>query len=77
MTQRLKGVTVTFNQDIREDDAECIINAIKMVKGVIHVAPVETNVDDYMNRMKVQTELEKVIWNALDKYRKGDANVKT
>jgi hypothetical protein len=35
MTDRLKGCVVTFDQDLRTDDAEAILNAIRMVKGVL------------------------------------------
>jgi hypothetical protein len=39
MTDRLKGCTVVFEHDTRDDDAEGILNAIRMVKGVLSVAP--------------------------------------
>lgn len=35
MTDRLKGFIVTLTTDIREDDAESIVQAIKMIKGVL------------------------------------------
>jgi hypothetical protein len=65
MTDRLKGVTVTFNADIRDDDAEYIINAIKMIKGVLDVTPSISTGDDYMNRIRIQSEMEKRIFDAL------------
>ena len=34
MTNRLKGILVTLETDIREDDAESILNAIKMIKRI-------------------------------------------
>jgi len=40
MTDRHSGYVVTLSRDIREDDAEQIINAIGMIKGVLSVAPV-------------------------------------
>lgn len=45
MTDRHAGYVVTLNEDIREDDAEAIINAIRMVKGVINVRPIVSNVE--------------------------------
>jgi len=39
MTDRLKGCTVVFEKDIRDDDAAEILSAIKMVKGVLSVTP--------------------------------------
>lgn len=40
MTDRHSGYIIALDKDIREDDAEAIINAIRMVKGVIAVEPV-------------------------------------
>ena len=34
MTDRLNALTVSLDRDIREDDAEVIINAIKAIRGV-------------------------------------------
>lgn len=65
MTDRLKGVVVTFNSDIREDDAESIINAIQMIKGVLKVTPSVRDHNDIMNRSKIKREIEERIWNAL------------
>lgn len=65
MTDRLKGVIVTFEQDIREDDAEQIINAIRMIKGVLDVVPSIADHNDVMNRIRIQHELEKRIYKAL------------
>ena len=65
MTDRLKGVTVTFERDIRDDDSEYIINAIKMIKGVLDVTPSIVAHDDYMNRVRIQREIEEKIWKAL------------
>ena len=39
MTDRVKGCTVVFDKDYRDDDIEDILNAIKMIKGVIKVEP--------------------------------------
>ena len=44
MTDRHSGYVVVLNRDIREDDAEAVINAIRMVKGVLSVEPVEGDV---------------------------------
>ncbi len=37
MSDRIKGLTVTLRSDMRDDDAEQVINAIRMIKGVISV----------------------------------------
>lgn len=44
MTDRHSGYIVTLASDIREDDAEHIINAIHMIKGVLSIRPVVSDV---------------------------------
>ena len=39
MTDRHKGYIVIIDRDIREDDAESILQAIQMIKHVIKVEP--------------------------------------
>lgn len=57
MTDRLKGVYVAFTKDIRVDDAEPIIHAIKMIKGVLDVEQNVADPDDWMNRRRIRGEL--------------------
>lgn len=65
MTTRLKGLVVTFERDIREDDAEGIIEAIRHIRGVLAVANVPTNVDDYIIEARVRNDIERRIFDAL------------
>jgi len=65
MTDKLKGVTVGFSYDIREDEAEEIINAIKLIKGVQVVAPVIRGVDDILNRDRIRLEYREKIYSVL------------
>ena len=65
MTDRYKGVVVTFDRDIREDDAEETLNAIRHIRGVLEVQPVVANYDDHMNRELVRRDLGKRIMDVL------------
>lgn len=58
MTDRVKGFVVTLENDLRDDDAEAVAEAIRMVRGVGAVSAHTVNVDDVMNRMRVRMELE-------------------
>ena len=69
MTDRLKGVLVTFDRDIRVDDAEQILTAIRMIKCVADVSPIVSNTDDYMARVRVDLEWHKRIVDMLDRKR--------
>ena len=57
MTDTLKGCTVAFDRDIREDDAEYILNAMRMIKGVMCVTPSKTTSQDWIAAERVRREL--------------------
>jgi hypothetical protein len=59
MTDRLKGVSVTFTDDIREDDAEAVINAIRQLRGVLVVGPILADYRDVMAEQRVRHDLGK------------------
>lgn len=71
MTTRLKGFLITLDEDIRDDDAEPIKQAIEMIRHVASCVPVPTNCDDYINRDMARTELEKKLFDVLirDRYK--------
>lgn len=64
MTDRIKGLTVVFDKDYRDDDVESIINAIKMIKGVQNVKQHIANSDDWMNRERIRLELLDTVYKA-------------
>ena len=51
MTDRIHSLTVVLSHDIREDDAQKIVEAIGMIKSVISV---DTNVSDHVSYMAEQ-----------------------
>ena len=57
MTDRVKGFTVTLEKDIRIDDVEEILSAVRMIRGVAHVEPSITTHNDHMNRQRIKGEL--------------------
>jgi hypothetical protein len=57
MTDRIKGFTVTLEKDIRIDDFEAILNAVKMIKGVASVEPSIATPDDHINRERIKMEV--------------------
>lgn len=66
MTTKLKGLTVVFENDIREDDAEKIILAIAQLRGVLSVGGIEQNTNDYLARTRIRQELTNKLFNALN-----------
>lgn len=53
MTDRAKGCWVAFDRDIRTDDAEALVQAIKQLRGVSAVELNIANPDDWMNRKRI------------------------
>lgn len=65
MTDRIKGFYVALEDDMRVDDAEHILDAVRQLRGVAAVQHSITEVDDWMNRAKVQNEMRDKIFKVL------------
>jgi hypothetical protein len=66
MTDRYKGLVVTLDRDYRDDDAQSIIDAIRMIRGVVDVEPVLTDaLNDQIITMRVETQIRERVYNAL------------
>ncbi len=52
MTDRIKGVLVTFEGDIRDDDCERYIELIRAIRRVQRVEPYITGLEDYISYQK-------------------------
>lgn len=69
MTDHYSGFLVILEKDIRDDDAQPIIDAIKQLRGVLKVVPqtsdpmLETIAAD-RERVRIYGELHRVIWKA-------------
>lgn len=65
MTDRINALTVVLDRDIREDDVEWIVNAIRMVKGVLSVEPRVANMTDHIAKVRAEQEMKTRILAAL------------
>ena len=65
MTDRVKGLMVSLMKDIRVDDVQKVIDAIKMVRGVGDVDFVIADHEDWMNRTRIRHELSDKIMDVL------------
>ncbi len=65
MTDRYYALTVILEKDMREDDAERMIEAIQMIKGVQNVQPLISNPDIWMAEERAKRELGKKLWQVL------------
>jgi hypothetical protein len=56
MTDRHAGYIVILREDIREDDAQAIMTALRMVSGVAFVEPVIASYEQVMARSRRDVE---------------------
>jgi len=66
MTDRFNALTVVFEKDIREDDAQAIISAIMQLRGV---ASVEGNVADMNSHIAKQQAMYELQGKILEVFR--------
>ena len=57
MTERHAGYVVVLAEDIREDDAENILTALRMISGVASVKPVTADLGMIIAREQVHAEV--------------------
>jgi hypothetical protein len=70
MTDRYHSLTVVLENDIREDDAEAIMNAIRMIKKVISVSGNISNVQSHIAEERARFNLGSELWKVIYPERK-------
>jgi hypothetical protein len=63
MTDRVKGFVVTLEKDIRIDDVEPLMQAIRYLRGVGDVSPSISDSNDHINQMRIKNELREKMWH--------------
>ena len=63
MTDRHAGYIVTLADDIRADDAEAIVNALRMVKGVLSVEPVVSDASLHIAERRRDVQWREALYN--------------
>lgn len=56
MTARVRSLTIALDDDIRTDDVESLVNAIKMMRNVLSVTTNEVNPNDWATERRVKLE---------------------
>lgn len=72
MTDRFHSLTVVLDQNIREDDAESLINAISMIKGVLSVSGNASDLSEHVARQRLVIDLRQRLWTLADEIEAGD-----
>ena len=66
MTTTFKGVYVAFDREIRQDDAEVVVQAIGMIKGVCAVDPEPVDGKEFMTKAKIKNEFKETLYQAIE-----------
>lgn len=65
MTDRYNALTVVLEKDIRNDDAEALLNAIRQLRGVLSVTGNVADLDSHMAQARARHELGEKLWRVL------------
>ena len=57
MTDRVNALVVTLDRDIRIDDVQHLVDAIRMLRGVMSVDENITDISDHVAEMRAKTEM--------------------
>jgi hypothetical protein len=69
VTTRHSGYQIILADDIRDDDAEQLIAALYMIKGVVRVVPIEADYEDILARCRRDALWESRLRQVLDEMR--------
>ena len=62
MTDRYFALTVVLDRDYRDDDAEPILNAIRMIRGVQSVEPHVSDPTTHAAEVRAKQDLRERLW---------------
>lgn len=68
MTDRFNSLTVVLDKDYREDDAQVLIAAIKILRGVIEVTGNVADVQAFVAESRARREMAEKLFAALASY---------
>ena len=66
MTDRYNFLTVALEKDIRSDDAEPLIAAIKQMRGVADVKPNVSNGSDMVAEIRARDAINNKLWAVIN-----------
>lgn len=65
MTNRIHGLLVVLDTDLREDDAESLVTALRQLRGVCAVQPLVVDPGTHAARTRARIELTQKLWDVL------------
>lgn len=70
MTDRYNALIVALDKDIRDDDCETIINAIKMIKGVKDVQGNTVDADSFVAESRARQNVTEKLFKVIEEINK-------
>lgn len=67
MTDRIKGFIVTLDADMRDDDSEAILMALRMVKRVADVRPIASDGREMVTEIRQAQKFREMLYDLIDK----------
>jgi hypothetical protein len=67
MTDRVRHLTITLDEDLRVDDLEPIVSAIRQIRGVAGVEHHVVHVEAHLARQTVRAEVKQQLHEAIDR----------
>jgi len=65
MSDSYHSLTVVLAGDIKDENCESLIEAIKQLRGVISVTPIVANFDSHMAEERARRELTNKLWDVI------------
>lgn len=72
MTDRYNAIIVVLDKDIRDDDAQPLLTAIRMLKGVQSVEPHVSDPSEVVARMRLTIKWQNMFWQCFRAITNGD-----
>jgi hypothetical protein len=66
MTARIRSITIALDHDIREDDVQALVEAIKMMRCVAAVTTHEVTPNDFTVEMRVQSAVREKLYDLVN-----------
>ena len=68
MTDRYHSLTVVLEKDVREDDAAPLMDAIRLLEGVLDVSPHVASIEAHMAGRRARQKMSKALMDIIDSF---------
>lgn len=68
MTDRINAIVVILEENLRIDDAEPLLQAIKQMRGVLKVEPHTTNIDGLAAEVRARADIAQRLFELASTY---------